>query len=72
MISEFSRSFENLLGGNRYMEHRGKWNLSHLKLTSDRNPTFVIGDPMKKVHKGKNNSLVSSASTKFISSLSMM
>lgn len=54
------------------MEHRGKWNLSHLKLTSDQNPTFVIGDPMKKVHKGKNNSLVSSASTKFISSLSMM
>ena len=30
----------------------------------DGNPTFVIGDPMKKVHMGKNKSLVSSANTK--------
>ena len=29
---------------------------------SDGNPTFVIGDPMNKVHMGKNKSLVSSAS----------
>ena len=37
--------------------------LSHLKHMSDGNPTFVIGDPMNKVHMGKNKSLVSSAST---------
>jgi len=28
------------------------------------NPTFFIGDPMNKVHMGKNKSLVSSANTK--------
>jgi hypothetical protein len=44
--------------------HRGELDLSHSKLISDRNPTFVIGDPMNKVHMGKNKSLVSSASTK--------
>ena len=36
---------------------------STCKQTSDGNPTFVIGDPMNKVHTGKNKSLVSSAST---------
>jgi len=36
------------------------------KQTSEGNPTFVIGDPMNKVHMGKNKSLVSSASTKLI------
>jgi len=40
--------------------------LSHLKQTSDDNPTFVIGDLMNKVHMGKNKSLVSSNSTKLI------
>ena len=44
--------------------HRGDLDLSHLKLISDRNPTFVIEDPMNKVHMGKNKSLISSASTK--------
>jgi len=34
------------------------------KQTSDGNSTFVIGNPMNKVHMGKNKSLVSSASTK--------
>jgi len=34
--------------------------------TSDGNPTYVIGDPMNKVHMGKNKSLVSSNSTKLI------
>ena len=33
------------------------------KQTSDGNPTFVIEDPMNKVHMGKNKSLVSPAST---------
>ena len=40
--------------------------MGHLKQTSDDNPTFVIGDPMNKVHMGKNMSLVSSDSTKLI------
>jgi len=40
--------------------------LSHLKQTSDGNPTFVIGDPMNKVHMGKNKSLVSFDSTRLI------
>jgi len=33
------------------------------KQTSDGNSTFVIGDPMKKVHMGKNKSFVSFAYT---------
>ena len=33
------------------------------KHTSDGNPTFVIGNHMKKVHMGKNKLLVSSANT---------
>jgi len=36
------------------------------KQTIDGNPTFVIGDPMNKVHIGKNKSLVSSTNTKLI------
>jgi len=37
-----------------------------LKQTSDGNPTFVIGDPMNKVHMGKNKPLVSFDNTKLI------
>jgi len=44
--------------------YRGDWDLSHSKLISDGNPTFVTGDAMNKVHMGKNKSLISSASTK--------
>ena len=39
-----------------------EWNLSQLEINSDENPTFMIGDPMKKVHMGKNKSLVNPAS----------
>ena len=53
------------LGRNNSVTHRGELDLSHLKLTSDGNPTFVIGDPMNKVHMGKNKSRVKSANTKF-------
>ena len=43
--------------------------LSQLEISSDENPTFMIGDPMKKVHMGNNKSLVNSASTdKIVSS----
>ena len=42
------------------------------KQTSDGNPIFVIGDPMNKVHMGKNKSLVSSASTKMIWNVPMV
>jgi len=37
-----------------------------LKQTSDGNPTFVIGDPVNKVHISKNKSLISFDSTKLI------
>ena len=40
-----------------------EWELSQLEISSDGNPTFVIGDPMKKVHMGNNKSLANSAST---------
>jgi len=39
--------------------------LNTCKQTSDGNPTFVIGDPMNKVHMGKNKSLVSFDNTKW-------
>ena len=39
------------------------WELSQSKISSDGNPTFVIGDPMKKVHMGNNKSLANPAST---------
>ena len=37
-----------------------EWDLSQYEIFSDRNPTFVIEDPMKKVHMGKNKSLAKS------------
>ena len=40
-----------------------EWDLSQYEINSDGNPTFVIGDPMKKVHMGNNKSLVNLAST---------
>ena len=40
-----------------------KWDLSQLEISSDGNLTFVIGDPMKKIHIGNNKSLVNLAST---------
>ena len=40
-----------------------EWDLSQLKISSDGNPTFVIGDPMKKVHVGNNKLLANSTST---------
>ena len=40
-----------------------EWDLSQYEISSDGNPTFGIGDPMKKVHMGNNKSLVNSAST---------
>ena len=40
-----------------------EWDLSQLEISNDGNPTFVIGDPMKKVHMGNNKSLVNPAST---------
>jgi len=42
---------------------KGNGNLATWKQTSDGNPTFVIGDPMKKAHMGKNKSLVNFANT---------
>ena len=41
-----------------------EWDLSQFEISSDGNPTFVIGNPMKKVHMGNNKSLVNPASTK--------
>ena len=40
-----------------------EWDLSQIEISYDGNPTFVIGNPMKKVHIGNNKSLVSPAST---------
>ena len=40
-----------------------EWDLSEYEISSDENPTFVIGDPMKKVHMGNNKALVNPAST---------
>ena len=40
-----------------------EWDLSQLEINSDGNPTFVIGDPMKKVHMGNNKSLSNPTST---------
>ena len=37
--------------------------LSQYEISSDRNPIFVIGDPMKKVHMGNNKLLVNPTST---------
>ena len=34
-----------------------EWDLNQLEVSSDGNLTYVIGDPMKKVHKGNNKSL---------------
>ena len=34
-----------------------EWDLSQLEISSDENLTFVIRDPMKKVHIGNNKSL---------------
>ena len=51
--------------GKKFREMR----LCHSNTTSNGNPTFVIGDPMKKVQCGKNKSHVSSASAKFNPSL---
>ena len=44
------------------MKNRVEWDLSQYEINSDENPTFVIGDPMKKVHMGNNKSLVNPAS----------
>ena len=40
-----------------------EWDLSQYEINNDVNPTFVIGDPMKKVHMGNKKSLVNPAST---------
>ena len=40
-----------------------EWDLSQYEINNDGNLTFVIGDPMKKVHIGNNNSLANPAST---------
>ena len=40
-----------------------EWDLIKYEINSDGNPTFVIGDLMKKVHMGNNKSLANSAST---------
>ena len=37
--------------------------LIQLEISSDGNPTFVIEDPMKKVHMGNNKSLANPTST---------
>ena len=43
-----------------------EWDLSQLKISSDGNLTFIIGDPMKKVHIDNNMSLFNPASTNII------
>ena len=43
-----------------------EWDLSQLEISSDGNLTFVIGDPMTKVHIGINKSLANPASTNII------
>ena len=40
-----------------------EWDSSQLDISSDENLTFMIGDPMKKVHIGKNKSLANPANT---------
>ena len=40
-----------------------EWDLSQLEISSDANSTFVIENPMKKVHMGNNKSLVNPTST---------
>ena len=40
-----------------------EWDLSQLEISSDENLTFVIEDPMKKVHIGNNKSLANPANT---------
>ena len=40
-----------------------EWDLSQLEISSDGNPTFVIGNPMKKIHMGNNKSFVYPTST---------
>ena len=37
-----------------------EWDLSQYEISNDRNLTFVIGYPMKKVHMGNNKSLAKS------------
>ena len=37
-----------------------EWDLSQYEIRNDRNPTFVIGDHMKKVHMDNNKSLAKS------------
>jgi len=51
------------LGRKLILETSRGMGLKPLANKSDGNPTFFIGDPMNKVHMGKNKSLVSSAST---------
>ena len=45
------------------LETSNEMDLSQLEISSDGNPTFVIEDPMKKVHMGNNKSLDNPAST---------
>ena len=40
-----------------------EWDLSQYEINSDGNPTYVIGDPMKKVHMVNNKSLANLTST---------
>ena len=48
-----------------------EWDLSQYEINNDGNSTFVIGDPMKKVHMGnKSHLLIMLAPTKW--SLSMV
>ena len=40
-----------------------EWDLSQYEINSDGNQTYVIGDPMKKVHMVNNKSLANLTST---------
>ena len=41
-----------------------EWDLRQCEIISDGNPTFMIEDPMKKVHMGNNKSFANPPSTK--------
>lgn len=52
-ICEFNEFIDRNLG-----KKKKEMKLSHIKTTSDWNPTFMIGDPMRKVHMGKTSHLL--------------
>ena len=51
------------LGRKLILETSSGMSLKPIEISNDGNPTFVIGDPMKKVHMGNNKSLTNPAST---------